>query len=156
MNLRAAALLGLTLAAPSAFADELTTTTITGSIVSVVVDGDACASPYSFCSDTGSTGAPGAGNGNAVALIIQVIGPNLTPVTGLGAGAFRIVHILSPTGAGVVAPGCASCFSDRGNGVYRYVVQPNGGAWQTGTYVGQLQVTAGGRTINTLLPIDVP
>jgi hypothetical protein len=139
-------------------ADDLSTTVVPGQNVNVVVDVDACVSGYSFCGQTGANGMPAAGNTIPVLLMIQLIGPTLAPVTGLTATDFRVDHVISPSGAGVVLPSlvtCPACFADLGDGVYRYVVQPNG-TWTTGTYIGQLQITVAGRTLRALVPIDVP
>jgi hypothetical protein len=127
--------------------------------MTVVVDVDACAEGYSFCTELGNQPAAALGNHGPVLLVIQVMRRNGNPVTGLTDSDFRIRHKMSPQGSGPVKATCPSCFADMGDGVYRVVVHraPNSNPWLDGTYITQFTVQATAlRQFNAIVPIEIP
>lgn len=122
---------------------------VTGTLLDVKVDVEACGAGYTFCDEASPSGinegVAAVGNHSPVLLVIQIISPKNQPVTGLTESDFSVSHIISPSGSGVVKPDplvCPSCFSDEGNGVYRLAVQRNitGNPWLAGTYFVHLEV----------------
>jgi len=132
---------------------------VTGEIINVIVDEDACLSGYSFCMELGTTNLEAqAGNDAAVLLVMQLIKPNGQPLTGLVFTDFFVDQEITPSGAGVILPdsiACPTCFFDHGDGVYRLVMQPQFGNWRAGSYILQLRVVFVGATVHKLFSVDV-
>ena len=137
---------GSSSAAPSAV--------VTAEMISIQVDEEVCEAQPSLCTDTGSTGGAAANNTNVVMLIVQVIGPNSVPITGLASTDFALRQ--SYVANDVTFASCNSCFAEFGDGLYQLVVEPDFGFnWVAGTYHIQLQIDAG-RTLYSLFKIEIP
>lgn len=128
--------------------------------MTVEVDVAPCVEAYSFCTELGTAGVPAAvGNHGPVLLMIQAIGRDGVPITGLADTAFSILHKVSPQGSGPTKATCASCFVDHGDGVYSLVVHRTAAAnpWLDGIYYTQLSVTIDPQRIfRALVPIEIP
>ena len=128
--------------------------------MTVEVDVAPCLESYSFCTELGTAGVPAAvGNHGPVLLMIQAIGRDGTPITGLADTAFSIRHKVSPQGSGPTKASCASCFADHGDGVYSLVVHraTTANPWLDGVYYTQLSVTIDPqRVFRALVPIAIP
>ena len=120
--------------------------------ISVVVDDEYCNTGGVQCEGLGT---PADGNSGRVRVIVQVIKPDLDPLTSLTADDFSIGTSYLPAGGSTpqVITDCPSCFQSS-NGTYAIWLEP-GTTWKSGSYVSQLEISAPGFTFYPLIKLDV-
>lgn len=148
---------GLTMLGPIPGFAAKPTLTNTDDLISIEVDVDICLTGYSFCSDLGLINPAQAFNDSPILLAIQISTPFGVPLSGLVDTDFRINTVRSINGAVMQLPACATCFVDRGNGIYTIALRQAGTWGFAGTYMGQLEVdVTAAKTLYRLVSFEIP
>lgn len=123
--------------------------------ISVVVDGDYCATGGIQCE---GLGAPADGTSGRFRVVVQAVKPDLDPLTSLTAASFDIGASLLPAGGTgpEINTSCPSCFQALSDGMYAIFLEPaGGGTWDAGRIVSQLEISVAGLTFYPLITLDI-